>query len=272
MWKESYKIGNELVDAQHKELFERTGKLIAIIDKGGASPKKQECIDAILYLKNYALIHFATEEEFQDDIGYGSSEIHKLIHRYFAETVLDWEQRMIDADFSVPSIKEFCGFLIMWLTYHVAGADQKIITGESISYKELVVGVSYEILFQQSIRDVLGIMMGESGGSLTPLSGALKDDAVSINVKFDTGRFSDAIFSFSKKTALNLVNATTDMQLKEIDELAYAALSQLVKTISENVISLTGENMSGDAPELSGSNKRFAFKTKPGTIAITLIN
>ncbi|MCL2035708.1 MAG: hypothetical protein FWG94_13415 [Oscillospiraceae bacterium] len=271
MWKESYKIGNELVDAQHKELFERTGKLIAIIKDGDASSHKQECIDAILFLKDYALNHFATEEGFQDYIGYESSEIHKLIHRYFVATVVEWEQRMTDADFSVASIKEFCGFLIMWLTYHVAGADQKIITGETISYKELVVGVSYEILFQESIKDVLSVMLGESEGGLKPICDAITGDAVSINVKFDAGRCSNVIFSFSKETALNLVNATADMKLSEIDELAYAALSQLMKTISGNVVSLIAENASEAAAGLSDSNKSFAFDTKLGTIAITLL-
>jgi len=53
-WKESLRIGVDIIDEQHKELFAKTRELLKEIN-GHSADKKQKCISTILFLKDYAV-------------------------------------------------------------------------------------------------------------------------------------------------------------------------------------------------------------------------
>ncbi len=80
LWKESYKTGVDLIDQQHKQLFDTTENLIKAIREGSDYERKRECIQTIIFLKNYIVKHFDDEEKFMASIGYPDIEEHKKIH------------------------------------------------------------------------------------------------------------------------------------------------------------------------------------------------
>lgn len=98
MWKESYGIGVEIIDSQHKQLFEMVENLMRIVNKQ-QEEVKSESIKAVAFLKDYVVRHFADEEEYQISLNYEGYEKHKRIHEGFIETVLDFERRMLQTDF-----------------------------------------------------------------------------------------------------------------------------------------------------------------------------
>lgn len=264
-WKNDYKLGDELIDSQHEELFRRVESLIDIIMRADAASRKQECIDAILFLKDYAVNHFAAEEAFQESRGYSYLEFHKAIHSSFVNTVLEAEQHLIGTDFSVPTIKEFCGFLSMWLIYHVAGADQKIVSDEPISVAEFALAVSYEDCVLESLKGVLDTIIGDSN-DVTKSSERVSDrNAVLIEIDYDETRVMR--FVFPRITALSLVRIITNQDLAEVDELAYAVLLQFAKTICANAYS-SMDNSRSDAETIDSD---FFIETKYGRISISLV-
>jgi hemerythrin len=140
MWKESLCIGVEGIDEQHKALFDKTEELLKNVNSG-VDNHKQECIAAILFLKDYAVKHFQDEEAYQKSIDYPEYEEHKELHESFIQTVLSHEKKMAESDFAEKHVKEFTGTLVAWLVYHVSNTDQKIgqylrENGSSVQKKE----------------------------------------------------------------------------------------------------------------------------------------
>lgn len=66
MWKEKYKIGITLIDEQHKELFDRVEKFLTLLRKDGDWQEKlPEIKKTLLFMQNYVVVHFDTEEAYQ---------------------------------------------------------------------------------------------------------------------------------------------------------------------------------------------------------------
>ena len=238
MWKERYKVGIDLIDSRHKQLFDTTEKLILIIDGEGAVDKKQECADMVTFLKNYAAEHFAEEEEYQLSISYSDIDRHKALHRVFAATVLKLEQKLIAADFSVSALKEVAGFLTSWLTYHVVGIDQKLRKKELLEDQYALKITSFIDCFEQSAIGVLETMTGITDGKITRTTYQGNEDDVRIMVGLIGDHLGEAFFTFTKEFTLNLIDMMTSIKITAVDELAYSALSEMTNIISGNASSL----------------------------------
>ncbi|MCL1904456.1 MAG: hypothetical protein FWF94_08600 [Oscillospiraceae bacterium] len=125
MWNDSLRIGVDKIDEQHKTLFLKVGHLIDdIIDTG--EYQKEKIISTILFLKEYAVTHFADEEAYQISINDKNYLKHKKMHENFVATVLRHEKKMVESDFAYKDVSKFAGTLLAWLTYHVSDVDQKI--------------------------------------------------------------------------------------------------------------------------------------------------
>ena len=125
-WRKELCIGDEKIDQQHEELFRKAMELHGAAT-GGGEDRKQKCIEIILFLKDYAIAHFADEEAFQQSIDYKDFAIHKRIHDEFKKDIGVQEKLLVDSDFSDVVVKEFTGMLIAWLVHHVSDADQRIV-------------------------------------------------------------------------------------------------------------------------------------------------
>lgn len=274
MWKDQYELGNELVDSQHKELFSRVAALNEIVEGEDAASRKQECINAILFLKDYAVNHFADEEKFQESLNYRFLEFHKAIHSSFVDSVLDAEKKLVESDFSLPVVKEFCGFLSMWLIYHVAGADQKIVAGDVMTVAEFAIAVSYEDCVMESLRDIFDTILGDSVDVTKSDEVSKISHPVLIEIDYDETR--NMRLMLSKVTALSLVSAITNLELTEVDELVHAVLEQFARTISGNASSHMKKNQQTTEeiklhPDSPISGGEFFINTKFGRISTTLV-
>lgn len=163
LWKEEYRIGAEIIDAQHKELFRRVEGLLEIAMTAGEESNKKECLEMLSFLISYTVQHFETEEAFQKAQGYVSYEEHAKIHRQFKNTVLLYQEK-IEQAFSKETLKQFAGTLMTWLTMHICGYDRKIVKNQPLTDQlsfdhadELISRVVEQILgetYKISIRNV----------------------------------------------------------------------------------------------------------------------
>ena len=237
MWKESFRIGVELVDTQHKELFQKIGELLKGIN-ASVEKNKQECIRAILFLKDYSVKHFAEEEAYQKSIGYPEFESHRGQHEKFIRTVLDHEKNMIKSDFDEKDVKEFTGMLIAWLLYHVADSDQKIgryarkvkeaVQTETLhTHSDIIASSAFDVLTKMAGLDEA--VMKKAGAHDETF-----DDSVAIEIEL-AGDISGYItYAYPVSFVKGLVNAMMGYTPEAIDDLEISVLFELSNIISGN--------------------------------------
>jgi len=290
MWKESYKLGVDSLDEQHKSLCDMVEGLIHIINSGEAAAKKQECINAIVFLKDYVGKHFSTEETYMASINYAELEKHKMLHTVLGKTVMVYEKKMVEADFSVSSIKEFIGFVTAWLTYHMAVEDLKIISHDDSDIQTKKIDSYLEGFIQSSrnvIEEMAKIQVGKvheniSNSIMETNVGTSGANVIRIIIRQFRPHKYEVVFYFDEIAAFGLIKALSSMQLDVIDELAYSTLSEIVSTINRRALLLFPVNDEGEAtnivpvPKLLDISAQidhtsgFYYDTEIGQIAVSI--
>lgn len=127
MWKEKYKIGVELIDRQHEELFRRVSDFIGTVrSENPWETKLFKVKETLEFMKDYVITHFRDEEAYQAEINYPGLEKHKKIHDDFKAEVAEFVRLFEETGFDEDLVQRFSGKLLAWLINHVAGIDQKI--------------------------------------------------------------------------------------------------------------------------------------------------
>jgi len=132
-WKDEYDIGVEKIDEAHRQLFAVVNRIINNFMDMDFEKNRMTCIEAIKYLKNYTIKHFAEEEEYQLSINYSGYEIHKKLHDNMRDVVIHaLEKEVTSQSYSRDSLEHFVGVCAGWLVAHVLIEDQAI-TGKTKS-------------------------------------------------------------------------------------------------------------------------------------------
>lgn len=237
MWKDSYRIGVEVIDQQHRELFRMVENLFREIEHTAEwEDRRDDCIAVIGFLKSYVVMHFNYEESYQEQMRYEGIEEHKKAHRAFTETVLDYERRFMESNFDRDLVRGFAGMLVSWLIYHVADADQRIVggrravqTGTDANHAESLLGSAREVL-----ETMVGITPEQTRAEPAGENGAHSDIVVTIGVNGAVeGRL---VYGFSRELAFELLRGMTMMEVNEVDELVCSAVAEICNIISGNVL------------------------------------
>lgn len=127
MWKEKYKVGVDLIDEQHKELFNRLSNFIQIVQNETNWDEKIETVkETLTFMQDYVVFHFNAEEKFQEESGYPDIEEHKKIHADFKEGINNYVKIFEKDGFTEEKIQELSAKLMTWLIMHVGRTDQEI--------------------------------------------------------------------------------------------------------------------------------------------------
>jgi hemerythrin len=244
MWKDAYAVGNELIDSQHRELFRMADDLVEAIRRQGPDGPAA-CAQAVAFLKDYVVKHFADEEALQATLGYAGLEAHKVLHRDFVSTVLGYEKSLTESHYSQVIVQQFGGMLIGWLIYHVVGEDGKItgaVKAEAPRVREKVHPDQFIVSFAESACEVLGRMLNltvQVDPGAPPPSGQVSDLNVSVGIVGDhSGR---AEYLFPLVTALRLVQHMTMMDPSGLGGMMESALREIANIISGNAASKIAE-------------------------------
>jgi hemerythrin len=121
-WSPRYELGVDLIDAQHRQLFETVGALLDEVAKGrtdGLAP-------TLAFLRLYALEHFAAEQALMARSGYPEADAHAAEHARFAEELVAFEARHAREP-QGPWLASKLGIgLAEWLRAHVLGSDARL--------------------------------------------------------------------------------------------------------------------------------------------------
>lgn len=119
-WDESYSVGVKELDEQHKQLFKTLDDLFESMD---TAMDPQTVSDVLTILREYALVHFETEERYMSECGYPDLEDHKWAHEQFRKKVHD----LCSDGAARPEqvLTDILNFLYEWLTNHILSCDKK---------------------------------------------------------------------------------------------------------------------------------------------------
>ena len=126
-WDDSFLVGVDLIDEQHKKLFKRINDLIKANKENKGEEKIAETLE---FLGDYTVKHFDDEEELQQEYNYPHYDTHKEIHEDFVQEITDFKNDFEAGNVDTAQMMKFNKRITQWLVNHVKGIDQKL--GEHI--------------------------------------------------------------------------------------------------------------------------------------------
>mgnify|MGYP002731044240 CR=1 FL=1 len=125
---DKYITGIELVDEEHKHLFDIIRDTNDVIHAELLHDKYDEIIRLLSELREYTETHFSDEEELMKKIGYPEIEAQKRAHAAFVEKLVNIDFRELEAmdDNQEEYLMDLIGFLLGWLSNHILASDKKI--------------------------------------------------------------------------------------------------------------------------------------------------
>lgn len=121
-WKDEYAFGIEIIDSQHKELVQLLDKTYNSFYKFDS---QQELARLLNEIKEFALIHFATEEKYFDLFSFEGSQEHKQKHSDLKEKVGSFITRFETEGTKITI--ELVDFLEDWIVDHMEVMDKKYV-------------------------------------------------------------------------------------------------------------------------------------------------
>ena len=113
-WRDEYSVGIDILDAQHKYMFEQGNSITAV--------HPEETQKLIVNLYRYVMQHFATEEAHMRAIGYPLAEEHLQQHEFIIEQLNDISTGFEPTAHNTTKLKVF---FLNWLTTHILQEDKK---------------------------------------------------------------------------------------------------------------------------------------------------
>lgn len=125
-WRDSYNIGVDIIDREHRRLFKIINKLFVFQEEEKDS--QWACQEGIKFFKGHATKHFADEEAYMESIGYEGLEAHRKIHDNFRENILPaLEHELERTGYAPNAVEHFLGVCAGWLIGHTMIEDQAIV-------------------------------------------------------------------------------------------------------------------------------------------------
>lgn len=120
-WSPDLAVGNEMIDDDHRKLFDLLERLHQDMSSGQVNQETQSIVDA---LREYAESHFSREEDFMRKIGYPHYQVHKAEHDRFMSEVCALQSRV--ARGARTAQLDIDQFLAGWLREHVLVRDMAL--------------------------------------------------------------------------------------------------------------------------------------------------
>jgi hemerythrin-like metal-binding protein len=124
VWSEYFATQIEMVDTQHKKLFDLLNDFSESYNKNGPSEKSVD--DALRQLVAYADKHFLEEEELMlnSKVDPRHVKIHRMEHKSFIFDVHNMSTYSSNPEDVLALSENLVCFITSWLTYHILATDR----------------------------------------------------------------------------------------------------------------------------------------------------
>lgn len=123
--KDDYLTGIQMIDEEHNELFRIAQEAYEIYQDDFITDKFDHIVDIIDKLKEYAIKHFADEEEYMESIQYKRMFSQKIEHAAFIDKINEINFDDMDHN-QTETLFEILQFLSDWLVNHILEKDKLI--------------------------------------------------------------------------------------------------------------------------------------------------
>ena len=131
--KPEYYIGIDMIDEEHKQLFQYADEAYGLLHNDMIPDKFDAIHDVLMNLRNYTVKHFSDEEEYMESIHYKKLFTQKIQHQEFInkldEFMENHNEEVVDQNKQIEDILEY---LTSWLINHILYVDGQI-TKKSIN-------------------------------------------------------------------------------------------------------------------------------------------
>ena len=123
-FEQSLVTGNDMIDAQHKELIGKIDDLLTFCEE---SKEKVKAIKMLGYLAEYTQFHFEAEEKLQAEVSYPEIEEHRKMHSEFKKSIEELHDMLEEEE---GPTEEFVYAVrknvVNWLFEHIKKMDQAL--------------------------------------------------------------------------------------------------------------------------------------------------
>lgn len=123
-WNENLELGIELVDNQHKEIYEQLNKLIESFEEG---TEQEHAYTSLCFIENYVNKHFKAEEFLLNKYNYKDIANHIKMHRAFSQLLEDYKVKHRRSGMTRLAAIEMNEFLISWWNNHILKIDSQYV-------------------------------------------------------------------------------------------------------------------------------------------------
>lgn len=124
-WDESFVLGIDEIDEQHRTIVEQFSKFSAAVQDGS---DKQVLAEMANFLVDYAKLHFATEERYMIKYDYLRIEEQRSEHAEFTRDAEDLLKKVRDEGASRELAVALTGKMVRWVIQHVRNHDRDMVT------------------------------------------------------------------------------------------------------------------------------------------------
>ncbi len=122
--KDEYLVGIEMIDEEHRKLFEIAERTYQLLHNDYLSDKYDNISDILQELKDYTIEHFRHEEEYMEKIQYKRMFTQKMQHRAFIQKLEEYSSWNLDRS-QDDVIQDIFKFLTDWLTKHIYAEEKE---------------------------------------------------------------------------------------------------------------------------------------------------
>jgi len=115
--------GHEKIDQQHCRFLQHLKTLKEVIEAGAG---RERIAEMITLLQQYALIHFADEEEYMTLVGCPALIENRAAHREFSHKMDGWLELLSSSGSSVTLLLDIQRESSAWMLAHIASVDCKL--------------------------------------------------------------------------------------------------------------------------------------------------
>lgn len=121
-WTPALKIGHDIIDRQHIELFNLFDKFVEGCAKGRG---KDSLLELHQSLQEYVQNHFRDEEALMAKEGYPGLERQIREHKKFQKEILELGKKISMQGVTLMELVQTNKLLVNWMVNHVQDVDQK---------------------------------------------------------------------------------------------------------------------------------------------------
>jgi hemerythrin len=124
LWNAKLATGQELIDEQHKKLFDAVNVLLRLSKNGKADDEFKQSLD---FLNSYTIKHFFDEEQLQKKYNYPDYTNHKRYHEDFKASIRLLSHQMILTGITPELVDNLCKTVGDWLVNHIQREDFRLV-------------------------------------------------------------------------------------------------------------------------------------------------